>query len=144
MRIARVLTRMNLGGPARQVLASDPLLVSRGHAVRVFVGTPEPGEGDLADELEARGVEVLRVPGLKRRISVTGDLRAGRFLRRALAEFEPDVVHTHASKAGLLGRRAALRLEPRPALVHTFHGHVLEGAGWIADEGDEALDSHSG
>ena len=41
MRIARVLTRLNLGGPARQVLASDPLLLDRGHEVTVFAGSPE-------------------------------------------------------------------------------------------------------
>ena len=56
MRIARVLTRLNFGGPARQVLASDPLLAQRGHTVRVFAGAPGPGEGDLFDLLRARGV----------------------------------------------------------------------------------------
>ena len=76
MRIARVLTRLNLGGPARQVLASDPLLVARGHQLRVFAGTPEPGEGDLFDLLAARGVDVVRVPGLGRGWSLAGDLRA--------------------------------------------------------------------
>ncbi|MBI5434496.1 MAG: glycosyltransferase [Planctomycetes bacterium] len=126
MRIARILTRLNLGGPARQVLASDPLLARRGHVVRVFTGTPETGEGDLFDTARELGVDVVRVPGLARGLNPAGDLRAKRFLAAALAEFEPDVVHTHASKAGALGRSAAKR-RAGTALVHTFHGHVLEG-----------------
>ena len=126
MRIARVLTRLNLGGPARQVLASDPRLARRGHELRVFVGSPEPGEGDLAPELESRGVDVVRVPGLARGISPAGDLMALRALRRELAAFKPDVLHTHASKAGALGRSASGK-GAATRRVHTFHGHVLEG-----------------
>ncbi len=126
MRIARVLTRLNLGGPARQALASDPVLAARGHDLRVFAGRPEPGEGDLTEAFRRRGIEVERVAGLSRGISPAGDLRALVALRRGLARFAPDVVHTHASKAGAIGRRAAGIL-PRCARVHTFHGHVLEG-----------------
>jgi glycosyltransferase involved in cell wall biosynthesis len=126
VRIARVLTRLNLGGPARQALASDPLLAASGHEMRVFAGRPEPGEGDLAPALLSRGIEVVPVPGLARGISPAADLRALAALRRELAAFRPDVVHTHASKAGVLGRRAA-RAVARAAVVHTFHGHVLEG-----------------
>ena len=125
MRIARVLTRLNLGGPARQVLASDPLLAARGHQVRVFAGRPSAGEGDLFELFQARGIDVVRVPGLGRGIGPS-DLRAGAFLRRELRAFGPDLVHTHASKAGTLGRRAAWRLAG-VRTVHTFHGHVLEG-----------------
>jgi glycosyltransferase involved in cell wall biosynthesis len=124
VRVARVLTRLNLGGPARQVLASDPLLAARGHELRVYAGRPEPGEGELADELRGRGVEVVRVPGLHRGLSPLGDPRALAFLRRDLRRYAPGVVHTHASKAGALGRLAAPRGAAR---VHTFHGHVLEG-----------------
>jgi len=133
MRIARVLTRLNLGGPARQMLASDPLLARRGHVVRCFAGTPEPGEGDLFDEALRRGLDVVRVPGLARGWSVAGDLRARRYLRRALEEFGPDVVHSHASKAGALARSGS-KAGGATASVHTFHGHVLEGyfAGPIA------------
>ncbi|MHC4379176.1 MAG: glycosyltransferase, partial [Planctomycetota bacterium] len=127
MRIARILTRLNLGGPARQVLASDPLLAGRGHQLRLFCGQPESGEGDLADQARAAGLDVVAVPGLERRPSAWRDLRAQAFLRRALKAFDPDVVHTHAFKAGWLGRTAAKRATPRAARVHTFHGHVLEG-----------------
>jgi glycosyltransferase involved in cell wall biosynthesis len=126
VRIARILTRLNLGGPARQALASDPRLAARGHALRVFAGESGPGEGDLGPALEARGVELVRVPGLRRAPTGVGDLRALLALRRELAAFRPDVVHTHASKAGALGRRAA-RAVPEAVRVHTFHGHVLEG-----------------
>ncbi len=129
--IARVLTRLNLGGPARQVLASDPRLVARGFTLRVYVGAPEPGEGDLSAALAARGVEVVRIEGLGRAIRPWSDHMAARALRRELATFRPDIVHTHASKAGFVGRHAVFGgfgLGPRlPArTVHTFHGHVLE------------------
>ncbi len=129
MRIARVLTRLNLGGPARQVLGSDPILKERGHDVIVFAGEPEPGEGDLTDELRSCGVEVRHVPGLRRGLSAVlgDDWKARRFLQEALARWRPDVVHTHASKAGTIGRSAARRSVPGAPRVHTFHGHVLEG-----------------
>lgn len=130
MRIARVLTRLNLGGPARQVLASDPILTARGHTIRVFAGASEPGEGALDDELRLAGIDVRSVPGLRRGPLAAfdgGDLRAKAFLRRELREFGPDIVHTHASKAGALGRSAAAVSVPGARRVHTFHGHVLEG-----------------
>ena len=139
MRIARILTRLNLGGPARQVLASDPLLQEAGHTLRVFAGQPGPGEGDLFECLVQRGVDVVRVPTLRRGLSPWGDWRAVRFLRRALIEFRPDVVHTHASKAGTLGRRAADAV-PGVRRVHTFHGHVLEG--YFPDLVSRALVGH--
>ena len=125
MRIARVLTRLALGGPSRQVLASDLELVRRGHSLRVLAGDPEPGEGDLRPLFQRLGLEVVSIPGLRRRVSPLGDLRSGMALRRELRAFQPDLVHTHASKAGTLGRMAARRCGV-PA-VHTFHGHVLEG-----------------
>ncbi len=126
MRIARILTRLNLGGPARQCLAGDPVLARQGFELRVYCGASEPGEGDLLDELRSRGIDAVRVPGLGRGLSPTGDLRAWWWLRQELRRFRPDILHTHASKAGALGRRAVDGL-PNVGRVHTFHGHVLEG-----------------
>lgn len=128
MRIARILTRLNLGGPARQALASDPLLAARGHELGLFVGRPEPGEGDLFEAFRGRGLAPVRIDALRRGVSPVRDLAARRQLRRELERFRPDVVHTHASKAGALGRSALGKGTLRDvARVHTFHGHVLEG-----------------
>ncbi|MCP5022768.1 MAG: glycosyltransferase family 4 protein [bacterium] len=125
MRIARILTRLNLGGPARQVLESDPRLQERGHEMRVFCGSPEEGEGDLSPLLEAQGISVQRVAGLTRAIHPWQDLQVTRFLRSELQAWGPDIVHTHASKAGWVGRIAARGLRAR--MLHTFHGHVFDG-----------------
>ena len=129
MRIARVLTRLNLGGPARQVLASDPELQGRGHELRIFAGHPEPGEGDLFDALVAKGLDVVRIRGLRRGVAPARDLLVRRRLRAQLAAFRPELLHTHASKAGTLGRQAVRGLRGARGIgrVHTFHGHVLEG-----------------
>jgi len=126
MRIARVLTRLNLGGPSRQVLASDPILRDRGHELRLFVGSPEPGEGDLFETVREAGLDVVRVPGLSRGLNPLGDRRAERALRKELESFRPELVHTHATKAGMVGRRASRELQGI-GRVHTFHGHVFEG-----------------
>ena len=128
MRILRILTRLNLGGPARQALAADTLLRRRGHEIRLLAGRPEPGEGELFGEFVRRGHDVVRLPSLRRGIAPTRDLLALRAIKRQIAGFAPELVHTHASKAGALGRRA-LRGPAHGSLarVHTFHGHVLEG-----------------
>jgi glycosyltransferase involved in cell wall biosynthesis len=114
MRSLHVVTRLNVGGIARYLeMGRDAVdLLARG-----CVG---------AGEREATwpGPQV-RVPGLARRVRPADDARALAGLLALLRRRRPDVVHTHASKAGALGRVAA-RLAGIPA-VHTFHGHVLEG-----------------
>ncbi len=67
-----------------------------------------------------------RVP-LVRPVSPATDVRALRAIRDVLGERRPAIVHTHMAKAGALGRIAALSIRPRPRLIHTFHGHVLDG-----------------
>lgn len=125
MRVARIMTRLNLGGPARQVLAADPRLAARGIEVTLLVGRSEAGEGDLLAQAERAGMRVRLLPDLGRSLRPDRDWRALRELRRELLRLDPDLVHTHASKAGFLGRLAADAV-PRARRVHSFHGHVLE------------------
>jgi glycosyltransferase involved in cell wall biosynthesis len=121
----RVIARMNVGGPALQVSTLmrglDPDLFEQ----RLYVGSPEPGEGDYR-ALRAADVPVRQVPTLGRSVRPTDDLRALVSLVGAIREFRPDIVHTHTAKAGTVGRVAAALCRV-PVRVHTFHGHLLHG-----------------
>jgi glycosyltransferase involved in cell wall biosynthesis len=122
IRIARILGRANVGGPARTALALCRRLEGVEHLL--IVGESGAGEGDLTAGVTDVAIE--HVPGMRRSIG-PWDWRATRRIEAILARFAPDVVHTHAAKAGVVGRMAARRLSRRPKLVHTFHGHVLSG-----------------
>ena len=126
MRVLRVLTRMNVGGPARAAIALTEALLSRGDETLVLAGCGDNREGDLADEVDA-DFPFVRIPTLGRSVAPFRDARALFEIVRCMRSFRPDVVHTHAAKAGTLGRLATTFLRPRPRVVHTFHGHVLSG-----------------
>jgi glycosyltransferase involved in cell wall biosynthesis len=120
-RVVRLITRMNVGGPARHAL-----LLSRGLAdaydTTLAAGRPAPSEGELGDP----AVPVERLP-LVRPVAPVDDVRALWAARRLISARAPAIVHTHMAKAGTIGRMAALSVRPRPRIVHTFHGHVLRG-----------------
>lgn len=120
-RVVRLITRLNVGGPARQAL-----LLTRDLAptfdTMLAAGRPTLVEGEMTDE----AVTVRRVPLVRPTDPVT-DGRALVAVRNLLARAAPALLHTHMAKAGTIGRAAALSLTNRPRTVHTFHGHVLDG-----------------
>ncbi len=124
-KIMRVITRMNVGGPARHVLVLAEGLEARGYQTVLVSGTCEPESGDLPLDLPP-GRRVLALGGLSRSISPFHDLRAMWRLYRLIRQEQPDIVHTHTAKAGLVGRVAA-RAAGVPVVVHTFHGNSLSG-----------------
>jgi glycosyltransferase involved in cell wall biosynthesis len=124
-RLARVITRMNVGGPARHVTILATQAGREWNGV-LITGTPDEREGTLESAAIERGAHVISVPSLQRRPSPIRDLRALVALVRLFRRLRPQVVATHTAKAGALGRIAAL-LAGAPVRVHTFHGHVLEG-----------------
>ncbi len=124
VRVLHVVTRMNVGGLARHLLTLIPSLRSRGFAPVLMHGPVDDDEAELP--LEDDETPVLHNPWLRRRIDPVADLRAANEIRRAIAWIRPSIVHTHMAKAGALGRRAAMS-SGVPGIVHTFHGHVLEG-----------------
>jgi glycosyltransferase involved in cell wall biosynthesis len=119
--VLQVITRLNVGGPARQTLFLHRALPERGFATELVSGSEEPREGRLGE-----GVPHNRILALKRKLHPVDDLVAGRALHELIKRQNPDVVHTHMAKAGALGRLAAWRAGV-PVVVHTFHGHVLSG-----------------
>jgi glycosyltransferase involved in cell wall biosynthesis len=91
-------------------------------------GRVGPGEASSEFLAQQEACSVSVVPGLTPEVRPIADLRALVGLVRLIRRYRPDIVHTHTAKAGFLGRLAAvLSPGPRPIVVHTFHGHVLEG-----------------
>ena len=134
MRVARIITRLNIGGPAIQAVNLSSKLAAHGIDSLLVHGTIGSAEGDmsyLVDQAEPRP-RTLHVPGLQSR-PTAHDTRVWWQIYRALCAFQPDIVHTHMAKAGALGRTAAAAYNRtagrarRAAIVHTYHGHVLEG-----------------
>jgi glycosyltransferase involved in cell wall biosynthesis len=127
-RVLRVIARLNVGGPAIQAITLSRLLDERGYQTRLIRGQEGDREGSM-DALAAElGVVPVNLPTLQRRIGI-GDIASLAFLVRQIRDWQPEILHTHAAKAGALGRIAALlagRRRPR-VIVHTFHGHVLTG-----------------
>ncbi|HEY7409738.1 MAG TPA: glycosyltransferase [Vicinamibacteria bacterium] len=126
IRVLRVFSRLNVGGPAVHVILVTEGLGSRGYETRLLVGREEEREGNLHELAVQKGVRCEEVPALGREIRPLSDLRALVTLVRAVREFRPHIVHTHTAKAGVLGRLAAV-VARVPVVVHTFHGHVLQG-----------------
>jgi glycosyltransferase involved in cell wall biosynthesis len=81
----------------------------------------------MADLAEQEGAETRFLAHLGQPISPVSDPLALGQLVRVVRRFKPHIVHTHTAKGGFVGRAAALAVRPRPAIVHTYHGHVLEG-----------------
>ena len=131
MRILRVITRLNIGGPSIQAIALTTRLADRGHDTTLIHGRLDRGEGDMT-YLAPPGAPLTYVKTLCRPIALVDDVRAYFTLVRAIRAFQPHVVHTHMAKAGLVGRLAAItanigRGRRRAKIVHTYHGHVLDG-----------------
>ena len=122
MRIVHVITRLILGGAQENTLLTvDGLHHRHGDDVTLITGPAEGPEGDLFARAKERGLKVEVMPELVRAIRPATDVRAYRRLRAAIRRLRPEVVHTHSSKAGIVGRAAAWD-EKVPAVVHTIHG----------------------
>jgi glycosyltransferase involved in cell wall biosynthesis len=127
-RVLRVIARLNVGGPSIQAITLTRLLEERGYETRLIRGREGAREGSMDALAEQLGVKPVSLPTLKRSIGLA-DLASLVFLVRQIRAWQPQILHTHAAKAGALGRLAAVLAGRRrpPAIVHTFHGHVLTG-----------------
>lgn len=127
LRVARVIARLNVGGPAHHVTLLTARLDASKFCSHLLTGRPSAREAEFRSVLESSGIVPLEIEHLGPQIAPIADIRALIELARQLRRIKPDIVHTHTAKAGALGRVAALAVRPRPIIVHTYHGHVLEG-----------------
>jgi glycosyltransferase involved in cell wall biosynthesis len=122
LRIVHVITRLIIGGAQENTLLTVEGLHHRhGDDVTLITGPAEGPEGDLFDRAERLGLKVEVMPELIRPLRPATDWKAYVLLRKAIRRLRPEVVHTHSSKAGIIGRAAAWH-ERVPAVVHTVHG----------------------
>ena len=124
-----MIARLNMGGPALHVAYLSAGLAKRGYETTLVAGSLARGEGSMAYVAEGLGVEVHHLDALSREISPFRDALSVLRLARLIRAQRPRILHTHTAKAGAVGRLAALLAgDARPeVVVHTFHGHVLQG-----------------
>lgn len=126
IRIMRIIARLNVGGPAIHVTLLTEKLGAPDYESVLVSGTIDPGEGDMAYLADAHGVKPVFIPELGRGLNPVRDMVTLWKVYQLIRELKPDVVHTHTSKAGFVGRVAA-RMAGIPVIIHTFHGHVFQG-----------------
>ena len=125
IKIVRIISRLNIGGPAYNVKILSEGLPQNYDTVLV-TGKTDPHEGDMSYVLgETNQVRYVYLPELGRNIHGVKEIVAFVKLFLLLRREKPDIVCTHASKAGFLGRTAAFFARV-PVVIHTFHGHVFE------------------
>lgn len=121
MRTAHVITRLIIGGAQENTLFNvDDQHHLHGDRVCLITGPGLGPEGTLEQKARDRGLDVRVIPELRRSLHPWRDIKCYFALREALKDFQPDIVHTHSSKAGILGRRAAHSL--KIPCVHSIHG----------------------
>jgi len=119
------ITRLTLGGSSENTIASCVALNGAGYDCLLATSFRESDAASLADA-RRRGCRVIDIPALGREVAPLADLTALAQLVRLIRHERPAVVHTHTSKAGFVGRLAAV-IARVPAVIHQPHGHIFYG-----------------
>lgn len=124
-KVLRIINRFNLGGITYNVSYLSKYL-PESYETLLIGGPEEEGEESSLFIPQSLGLKPVVIEEMRRSLNPFKDLLAYRKIKKIIREFKPDIVHTHASKAGAIGRLAA-RSCGVPVIVHTFHGHVFHG-----------------
>lgn len=126
IRVLHIITRMIKGGAQDDTLLTVTMLNKDRYETHLVTGPSLGPEGEIESKARSMGVDVTVIPELVREISPIKDIIALYKLYRFIRKQRYDIVHTHSSKAGILGRIAA-KLAGVKMIVHTPHGHIFYG-----------------
>src|SRR5262245_36218627 len=121
MKIVHIITRLIIGGAQENTLLSCEGQHALGHDVTLVTGPALGPEGSLEGRADRGGYRFVVVDPMRRAIRPGMDRQAHRALFELIQHLKPDIVHTHSSKAGILGRWAAAKAKA-PVVIHTIHG----------------------
>ena len=131
IRILRIISRLNIGGPAIHVCLLTNGLDAERFDSQLIAGRISPQEGEMTYLFHAYDKKPVIIPELQREISLRTDMKAFVRILKVIFREKPDILHTHTAKAGSSSRFAALMYNMigsrRVHMVHTFHGHVFDG-----------------
>jgi len=125
LKIVHIITRLILGGAQENTLITCKVLAQRGHDVTLVTGPALGPEGELFNQAQGQDYKVVVVDRLRRAINPFNDAVSYFRIKKLLRQLQPDIVHTHSAKAGILGRFAGNKLKtqnPKLKIVHTLHG----------------------
>ena len=125
--VLQAIARLNLGGTAKYLVTLNEGLNKAGIKSVVTTGYVQTGE---IEDPDLKKLEPIRIKNLGRKISLKNDLRAAKAVRKVILKVNPDVIHTHTFKAGLLVRVQRKKIEAslgrKIKFIHTFHGHLFD------------------
>jgi glycosyltransferase involved in cell wall biosynthesis len=122
-KILRIINRFNLGGPTYNAAYLTKYL-EPDYETLLIGGQHDESEKSSMHILDNLGLKPIIIPEMQRSLNPYKDQIAFKKIQNIIKEFKPDIVHTHAAKAGALGRRAAYKMGVKQ-IYHTFHGHVF-------------------
>jgi glycosyltransferase involved in cell wall biosynthesis len=127
IKILRLTNRLNVGGPTFNVALLSKYIGIE-FETKILAGNIEPHESSSSYILENLGLSYINVPQMFRRINPVADFKALIFIIKYINKYKPDIIHTHAAKAGALGRIGAFFAKHKTKIIiHTYHGNVFDG-----------------